>query len=208
LKFNLAIYGKGGLGQEVFHIATGSKLWKKIIFIDDLKSDLTNKNNNVFDFNSFIKKFSRKDFKIVIAIGDSKLREELCNKVLMAGFKLTNIINHDFISPTNFKIGLGNIIHYGVIIVNNITIGDNSVLNKGTIIGHDVSIGNNVVISPGVLIGGNVRICDDVFIGIGAILRDHILIGKGSVIGMGSVVVKNVDPNSKIVGNPAKQLVK
>lgn len=42
--------------------------------------------------------------------------------------------------------------------------------------------------------------------GSGAIIRNGISIGANSIIGMGAVVLKDVKPNSVMVGNPARFL--
>jgi len=43
-------------------------------------------------------------------------------------------------------------------------------------------------------------------LGSGAIIRNGISIGANSIIGMGAVVLKDVKPNSVMVGNPARFL--
>ena len=77
-------------------------------------------------------------------------------------------------------------------------------INKHAVIGHDVTVGDYSVISPNVTIGGNVNIGLGCYIGSGAIIRNGINIGDNSIIGMGAVVLKDVEPNSVMVGNPAK----
>ena len=51
------------------------------------------------------------------------------------------------------------------------------------------------------------------YVGSGAIIKNgkpekKIIIGKNSIIGAGAVVTKNVKPNSVVVGNPAKKIIK
>lgn len=53
---------------------------------------------------------------------------------------------------------------------------------------------------------GNVEIGNDVWIGDGAIILSGVKIGDGAIIGAKAVVVKDVEPYSIIVGNPAKLL--
>ncbi|MFX0194542.1 MAG: acyltransferase [Candidatus Hodarchaeota archaeon] len=48
---------------------------------------------------------------------------------------------------------------------------------------------------------------DDVRIGAGAIIGPGVRIGKGALIGMGAVVTKDVEPDTTVVGCPAKILI-
>ncbi|MBI4178796.1 acyltransferase [bacterium] len=45
---------------------------------------------------------------------------------------------------------------------------------------------------------------DDVFIGANVFIGKGVRIGRGSIVGAGSVVIKSVEPNSIVAGNPAK----
>lgn len=74
-----------------------------------------------------------------------------------------------------------------------------------TTIGHHVTIGNGVFMSSGVNVGANLSIKDHVYVGIGATIMTGIgEVGKGSLIGAGSVVIRKVEPNTTIVGNPGR----
>lgn len=44
----------------------------------------------------------------------------------------------------------------------------------------------------------------DAWIGAGSIILPGITIGEGAVVGAGAVVTKNVEPNTVVVGNPAR----
>lgn len=84
---------------------------------------------------------------------------------------------------------------------------------NGVVIGETTIIGNNVVMFHGVTLGGlgNIKgkrhptIKDNVYIGCGAKILGNITIGENAKIGAGSVVLKDVNPNSTIVGIPGKE---
>lgn len=82
----------------------------------------------------------------------------------------------------------------------------------GVVIGETAEIGDNVTIYHGVTLGGvtwdkvkrHPTIGDNVVIGSGAKVLGPFMVGKGAKIGSNSVVVKEVPPNSSVVGIPGR----
>ena len=82
----------------------------------------------------------------------------------------------------------------------------------GVVIGETTEIGEDVTIYQGVTLGGtslekkkrHPTIGDRVVIGSGAKVLGPFTVGAGSRIGSGSVVVKEVPPNSVVVGIPGR----
>jgi len=83
-------------------------------------------------------------------------------------------------------------------------IGSNNLIMAHTHIGHDVTIGNNTELCTGTIVGGYAQIKDGAKIKLGVTIRNRIIIGERALIGMGSIVVKNVESDSIVKGNPAK----
>ena len=61
-------------------------------------------------------------------------------------------------------------------------------------------------IATNAVVGANVHVGKAVHVGSNATIREKISIGDFSLIGAGAVVIKNVPPNSIVVGNPARVL--
>ncbi|TSB44644.1 serine O-acetyltransferase [Alkalicoccobacillus porphyridii] len=86
----------------------------------------------------------------------------------------------------------------------------------GVVIGETCEIGNNVTIYQGVTLGGTGKekgkrhptVEDGVMISSGAKVLGSFTIGEHSRIGAGSVVLKEVPPNSTVVGIPGRIVVK
>jgi serine O-acetyltransferase len=85
----------------------------------------------------------------------------------------------------------------------------------GVVIGETCEIGDNVTIYQGVTLGGTGKekgkrhptIKDNALIATGAKVLGSITIGENSKIGAGSVVLKEVPPNSTVVGVPGKVVI-
>lgn len=84
----------------------------------------------------------------------------------------------------------------------------------GVVIGETTTLGKNVTLYQGVTLGGtslskgkrHPTLEDNVVVGTGAAVLGPITIGAGSRIGAGSVVVRDVPPNSVVVGIPGRMI--
>ncbi|MBF8418004.1 serine O-acetyltransferase [Heyndrickxia coagulans] len=85
----------------------------------------------------------------------------------------------------------------------------------GVVIGETCEIGDNVTVYQGVTLGGTGKekgkrhptIKDNALIASGAKVLGSITIGENAKIGAGSVVLKDVPPNSTVVGIPGRVVV-
>ncbi|MFQ6084235.1 MAG: DapH/DapD/GlmU-related protein [Methanosarcinales archaeon] len=108
----------------------------------------------------------------------------------------------------------------GVIIGDNVEIFPLTNIDRGTLgntimrdgvkidhcchIGHNVVIDKNSIITACTVIGGSTTIGENAFIGPNSSIMDRINIGNNVQVGLGSVVLKSVEDNVIIAGNPAK----
>jgi serine O-acetyltransferase len=85
----------------------------------------------------------------------------------------------------------------------------------GVVIGETAQIGDNVTLYQGVTLGGTGKergkrhptIGDNVVIGTGAKLLGSFTVGDNAKVGAGAVVLKDVPPNTTVVGIPGKVVV-
>ena len=111
--------------------------------------------------------------------------------------------------------------HIGrVILSSEVEIGANSCVDRGalidTVIGfatkidnlvhiaHNCQIGENVTITAGVILCGGVTIKDSAWIAPQACILNNLTIGREAFVGLGAVVIRNVLPNTRVAGNPAR----
>lgn len=189
----LALYGYGGHAREV-----ASQLNEQIDFyVDD-------------EFVSGVAKplssFDPSTHRIMIAVGDSELRNNI-SKRLPSDTKFFSFIHPTALLFDNqITIGEGSFIGPYCILTTNINIGKHCLLNRANHIGHDTTIGNFFSAMPGAIISGSVKIADNVFIGTNTSIKEKISITSNCKIGMNSCVVKNIDISGTYVGSPTKKI--
>lgn len=86
----------------------------------------------------------------------------------------------------------------------------------GIVIGETAEIGDNVTLYQGVTLGGTGKekgkrhptLGNNIVVGAGAKVLGPLKIGDNSKVGAGAVVLKDVPPNSTVVGIPGKAVVR
>jgi len=108
----------------------------------------------------------------------------------------------DVIIEDNVEIGANTCIDRGAL--STTTIGYGTKIDNLVEIAHNVQIGKNCIITGNVSIAGSCIIGDEVWIGPSVTINNGLKIGSKSFISLGSVIIKNLPPNSDVIGNPAE----
>ena len=140
--------------------------------------------------------------KTFVAIDDFQERAEVVGSIPRGS--LTNLIHPTaFVSP-QAELGLNVIVGAQAIVAMNAQVADGVIANALSSIEHDNVIGAFSFLGTGAICCGHVTTGEFVFIGGGAVVQPRIQIGSHTTIGTGAVVVKDAEPNSVYIGNPAK----
>jgi sugar O-acyltransferase (sialic acid O-acetyltransferase NeuD family) len=188
-----ALIGFGGHAREVM-----SQMGLKLpCYVDD----------KYVDENSLpISKLNFDEYEVMVAVGDSKSRMEIVNKLPK------NVKYFSFIHPTSLimsddiEIGVGSFVGAYTILTNNIKIGDHSILNRGNQIGHDCIIGDFFSAMPNSVVSGNVTIGNNVYLGTNSTVIEKLSVCSDVIIGANGVVVKNINDSGTYVGVPVKKI--
>lgn len=135
-----------------------------------------------------------------------KERSELLYSFNIPEKKFYNFIHPLATVAKSAEIGYGNAIHANCVVNSNVKIGNHNTFNSGNLIGHDTTLGNNNFFAAQSCIGSNVNIGNCVFVGLNAAVNNMITIGDNNMIGMSSNVIKSLEPNQVVFGNPAKHI--
>jgi sugar O-acyltransferase (sialic acid O-acetyltransferase NeuD family) len=194
------IIGNGGFGREIYHSMTKEEQNKTVFFVDDeyYQQNMVN--------TLPLSKFNENMYEVIIAIGDSKVREGIVKKLPKTTKYFTFVHPSSQIHSEDVEIGEGSVICAGCILTTNIKIGKHSHLNLLTTIGHDNNIGEYFTTAPGSKISGNCSIGNHVYFGTNSSVREKINICNDVVIGLNAGVVKDIKENGVYVGVPVKKI--
>ncbi|MFT4803182.1 MAG: sugar O-acyltransferase (sialic acid O-acetyltransferase NeuD family) [Mariniflexile sp.] len=138
-------------------------------------------------------------------IGNIKVRVKLLKLAVSLGFKLPNFIHKSAVLGPNVTLGKGIYVMPGTIVMPSANISNYCMLSMGISVGHDTLFEEGVFVANGCNIGGNIIIKKETFVGMGATIISGVKsIGQNCIIGAGSVVIRDIQNNVTVVGNPAK----
>lgn len=210
---NIAIYGSGGFGVEIYFILMDiinndkSLNYTFIGFFDDKEIETP--------YGSYLGGINQlnvysDEINLVIGIGNPQVIKKIREKIFNPNVFFPNIIHHtcNFIAKETLVIGEGNVFLTGCTLSCNVEIGNFNIFNTNATIGHDVNIGNFNVFSPNVLISGNVFINDENLFGFNCGVIQGRTIGNGNIIGASSALIRNIKDNGTYFGVPANKINK
>lgn len=144
----------------------------------------------------------------VIAIGDSRARKRIADRLDAIGAKAAVLIDPSAQLSERVLVGAGSVICAGSVLTCDITLGRHVHINAGCLVHHDARIGDFATLSPGVRVAGHVEIGAQAFVGISATIINGragapLRIGAGATVAAGAVVIGDVAPGALVAGVPA-----
>ncbi len=211
---DLAIYGAGGLGREVYCMIdvinktlTEDSQYRFIGFFDDGKTVGVQISHygKVLGGMKAVNAWNS-PLSVVIAVGSPSARYAISSKINNEWVDFPNFIHPSFYvsDPDTFVIGKGNVITGDCGATVNISIGNFNLFNGSVHMGHDDSIGDCNVFMPGVRVSGNVTVGNRNLIGAGSMVIQQIKIGDEVTLGAGAVLMTRPKDGGTYLGNPAK----
>ena len=203
---DIIIVGAGGCGREVANwiddINKIDAAWNILGFLDD----------NLNALEGFLCKY-----KIIGTIRDHKPKEGMkyamgianpaVKKMMEKGAQFASIIHPSTHIYSEFELGEGLVTYPNSKIATGCKIGDFVTL-QSTVLGHDSQLGDYVTVSSNCGITGGTKLYEGCFIGDHACIAVGLEIGANAYVGIGSVVIRNVEKDTKVFGNPARAFAK
>ncbi|MEA4968852.1 MAG: NeuD/PglB/VioB family sugar acetyltransferase [Bacteroidaceae bacterium] len=212
---NLIILGGSGIGMIACSIANDFGNYNIIGFLNDVLPVGTeigkyNKIPVIGTTNDLKKYLTDESILFFIAYVGMQNEGEVFKKVEsfnIPSYRYATLIHPSAIIPKGFcKIGNGVMMAPLSQLSPDTTIEDNCILLPNSFVGHDSTLRRFAHVASNAVVGANVEVGRGVHIGTNATIREKVKIGDFSLIGSGSVVLNDVEPNTIVVGNPAKLL--
>ena len=179
----LLLVGAGGFGRVVLEHATAIY---DCAFLDDGDATIVDGVpviGKTAEMASFYPEYKR----LLVTIGNNKLRERLYKEAATIGFTFPNIIHTSaYVSP-HAHIGSGCVILNNAVVQNNAKCGDGCILNPGVELHHDSTIGSYCLVYTNSVVRSLTHVGDRVWIGSTATVSTSAIVPDDAIIGDGEV---------------------
>lgn len=207
----LVIIGAGGMGREVYHLATecnGYGVSYQIKgFVDDDSHAL---DGFVYDYPPILSSIDSyvisEDDVFVCSIGDVQTKVRIVEDIKSRGGCFMSLIHPNVYINQTAILGDGLLIFHDVHVGSEATIGNYVMLQSYCAIGHDAQIGHFTRIDPKVSVIGGVKVGNRVALHTMCVLNHKVKVGDDAVVGAMSFVIRSVKPGITVFGIPAKEL--
>jgi sugar O-acyltransferase (sialic acid O-acetyltransferase NeuD family) len=208
---DLIIIGAGGYGRDLYYIIRESKGINVDFRIAGYIDDNLNALNGYIGYPKLIGKISTHELSdnqiFICSIADMKTKLSIINNLQLKGAVFVNIIHNASRVADSAILGTGNIIGPLVSIGADSIIGNHCILQTGVIIGHDVTIGDFSRIDNYSILVAGVTLKKQCTIHSNTVVNSKVIIEENSIVGACSFVIKNVEKDITVFGNPAKRLL-
>jgi sugar O-acyltransferase (sialic acid O-acetyltransferase NeuD family) len=179
---NVVIVGAGGHGQSVGEIVLNDVGLQLAGFVDDAANLGPILGRPVLATTQQLAACRAHADAVVVAIGNNRLREELCNRALAAGFELLTVVHPRAIVSASASIAAGCAIMAGAIVGTQAALGLGVIVNSGSVVDHHCRVedfghvGTNASMAGGSVLGRGA------WMQAGAALGYNVVVAAGAVL--------------------------
>ncbi len=211
----LVIVGAGGHGQEVLWVAARMSLessherWNVLGFVDDrpsLRGCMVEGLPVLGSMQEFLFAHAGRPLFFHCAVGNNHQRQKLAAVMLSEGYQPATIIDPMSVVSPRATIGAGAYVAPRVYIGPLAKIGRFALINVASSIGHHCVMGDYTQACPGARVNGHCVVENLAFLGSNSVVHPGKRVGENATVAASSFVVRDVKPNTLVVGVPARML--
>lgn len=204
---DIIIVGAGGCGREVANwiedINKTEETWNILGYLDDNPHSLDGFPSRYPIIGGIKEHVPSPDVYYAMGIANPAVKKIVGNVLLAGSARFASIIHPSTRIYSEFEPGIGLVTYPNSKIATGCRIG-NFVTLQSTILGHDSCLEDYVTVSSSCGITGGVKLHEGSFIGDHACISVGLEVGKNAYVGIGSVVIRNVEEEAHVFGNPAR----
>lgn len=140
----------------------------------------------------------------VIAIGSPSARRAVDRRLASSPVTFPALVHPDATLGADVTLGPGTIIAPGARLSTDIAVGRHVHVDQNVTVGHDARLADYCRLNPQACISGSVTVGSGALVGANATVLQGLEIGAGATVGAGAVVTRSVEPNTTVVGVPAR----
>jgi sugar O-acyltransferase (sialic acid O-acetyltransferase NeuD family) len=202
---HLVVIGAGGFGRALASLARSDLAfgvsWDLKGFLDN-RTDLRNPSDIPVLGDPLSYQVEESDI-FICALGVPSAKRIYTDALRVQGANFINL-RPDLTTGERVQLSTGGIFERKVSLGPDVKVGFMVTILSTTIVGYDVTIGDYCQIGSFVFIGGGACIGSDVVIHPHSTILPGVTVGDGATVGAGSVVIRDVAPDTTVMGNPAK----
>jgi sugar O-acyltransferase (sialic acid O-acetyltransferase NeuD family) len=138
----------------------------------------------------------------VIGLGGDRL--SFWSRLAEHGWRAERVVHPAAVVSPSATVDAGAVVGPGAIVGAATELGRHSFVSRGALVGHHARVGGGAVLNPGANVAGNSVVGEGATIGMNAAVVNGVTVGAGAVVAAGAVVVRDVEPATRVQGVPAK----
>lgn len=206
----MVIIGAGGFGREMLAWAEQSvqvgREWEIKGFIDDNLDSLRGKTTSGLMLGRISDYQPASDEVFICAIGVPATKRKVSELIMARGGRFGRLFHRTAVLGHDVEMSDGVILCPFAVVSANNRLGRGVAVNLHASVDHDVQVGDWSQINCHCDLTASVEVGQEVFFGSRVTVIPNVKIGDRAYLGAGAVVLRDVAPDFKMVGSPARRI--